>query len=453
MDTRLALHALGEQAQRRVSDLSRSLAAVHVQVVAHDASDAHARAVLFDRVEPALYELLHELRCQRARVLALACGPEPLAGSVPFQMLRAGASEVLAWDDSTGLCASIAARLQRWREVDAVVDSELVQRNAVGRSPSWCDCMRRVVEIAMFARGPLLLTGESGTGKELVARLVHALDPRPNKGELVVLDCTTVVRELAGSEFFGHERGAFTGAVQARDGAFALADRGTLFLDEVGELPPALQAQLLRVVQERTYKHVGGNTWHRTTFRLICATNRDLEVEISRGDFRADFFHRIAHTRCQLPPLRERGDDVLLLVEHFLREFCAQPRAPKLAPVVMRYLVDRAYNGNVRELRHLIGRICDRHVGAGALSVGDLPPEDLATLELTSSEEWPDSSVETMVSRALTMGIGLKELSRVTSDAAIRLALAAEGGNLQRAARLLKVTDRALQMRRAQGAA
>src|SRR5205085_578959 len=178
----------------------------------------------------------------------------------------------------------------------------------------------QVIEIALFSDGSVLLLGESGTGKELLARLVHTLDPRPDKGELVVLDCTTVVPELAGSEFFGHERGAFTGAAASRDGAFALADRGTLFLDEVGELPLALQAQLLRVVQERTYKRVGSNVWKQTNFRLICATHRDLRQDVAAGRFRGDFYHRIASRVCRIPALRERRDDILPLTEHFLRE-------------------------------------------------------------------------------------------------------------------------------------
>src|SRR5678816_1272096 len=139
-----------------------------------------------------------------------------------------------------------------------------------------------------------LIAGESGTGKELVARLIHALDRREPKGPFVVLDCTTVSPELAGSEFFGHERGAFTTAVTAREGAFAMADGGTLFLDEVGELPLTLQAELLRVIQERVYKRVGSNIWKQVNFRLICATNRNLLEEEARGAFRRDFYYRLA---------------------------------------------------------------------------------------------------------------------------------------------------------------
>lgn len=141
--------------------------------------------------------------------------------------------------------------------------------------------LRRIVEVACFTTSPLLLEGESGTGKELVARLFHHLDPREGKRDLIVVDCTTIVPTLSGSEFFGHERGAFTGAMSAREGAFAAADRGTLFLDEIGELPLTMQAELLRVIQEGTYKWVGADHWRKTSFRLVCATNRDLEAELA----------------------------------------------------------------------------------------------------------------------------------------------------------------------------
>ena len=135
-----------------------------------------------------------------------------------------------------------------------------------------------------------------------------------------MLDCSTLVPSLSGSEFFGHERGAFTGAVDARDGAFALAAGGTLFVDEIGELPPELQTQLLRAVQEHTYKRVGGNVWRQTDFRLVCATNRDLQADVAAGRFRQDLYYRIAGVCCHLPPLRDRLDDVPVLTEYFLRE-------------------------------------------------------------------------------------------------------------------------------------
>src|SRR6516162_7426096 len=174
--------------------------------------------------------------------------------------------------------------------------------------------------------------GESGTGKEMLAQLIKELDFTARTANLTVVDCTTIVPELSGSEFFGHERGAFTGAINARDGAFALANGGILFLDEIGELPLPLQAQLLRVIQERSYKRVGGSTWHRTEFRLVCATNRNLLEMVTRGEFRADLFHRIASFICKLPPLRERIEDIIPLAEHFFRQVDPNHKVPHLDP-------------------------------------------------------------------------------------------------------------------------
>jgi hypothetical protein len=194
-------------------------------------------------------------------------------------------------------------------------------------SPSVCDWLTGLT------RGGQDRVGESGTGKELVARLVHALDRRTVKKEFVVLDCSTLIPQLSGSEFFGHERGAFTGAITARDGAFALAHEGTLFLDEVGELPPDMQAQLLRVVQEGTFKRIGGNNWKRTEFRLICATNRDLEAEVAAGRFRTDLYYRIAGIRCRLPSPRERSTDIPVLIDPGGQRIL--PSAPARQPHVM----------------------------------------------------------------------------------------------------------------------
>ena len=233
------------------------------------------------------------------RVLAIAVTRAVLTVAPVWELLQAGASDVFAWDQFDDAAAVIASRLERWEEVDDLVNSSAVRENLVGQSPAWISVLRRVVELARFTSGSALIMGESGTGKEFVARLIHTLDSRPDKRELVITDCTTIAPELAGSEFFGHERGAFTSAVAARDGAFALADGGTLFLDEVGELPLRLQAELLRVVQERTYKRVGSNVWKSTSFRLVCATNRDLSGGTSPRQISPRFL--LSHRRMDMP--------------------------------------------------------------------------------------------------------------------------------------------------------
>jgi transcriptional regulator with GAF, ATPase, and Fis domain len=279
--------------------------------------------------------------------------------------------------------------------------------------------------------------------------LIHSLDRRADKRELVLVDCTTVVPTLSGSEFFGHEKGAFTGAIAARDGAFEVADNGTLFLDEVGELSPGLQAELLRVIQEGTYKRVGGNTWRRTRFRLVCATNRDLKVEETEGRFRRDFYYRIAAWTCRLPSLRERHEDILPLAQHFLRELLPDASNPGFDRSVEELLATHEYPGNVRQLRQLVAQLARRHVGEGPVTVGAVPPE-LRPRNSTCSC-WPDAQFSACIAQALAEGVHLKEIGAVARETAIAISLRNSGGNLQRAARALGVTDRALQLRRAAG--
>jgi transcriptional regulator with GAF, ATPase, and Fis domain len=442
--TRLLCDRSGEWGGRLQAELHLE----GVTLIADDSTDESSAALLvLDALTPEALELVAQAsQGGRVRVLAATTDRRALCDNGGWQLLRAGASDAFCWSELERPAAHVAARLERWSRVDEALETPLVRRQLVGRSPRWLACLRQVIEIGLFSDGSVLLLGDSGTGKELLARLVHTLDPRPDKGELVVLDCTTVVPELSGSEFFGHERGAFTGAASARDGAFALADRGTLFLDEVGELPLALQAQLLRVVQERTYKRVGSNVWKRTNFRLVCATHRDLRQDVAAGRFRGDFYHRIASRVCRIPALRERREDILPLAEHFLAELSGAA-APAFDPGVGQLLSARDYPGNVRELRQLMARIGDRHLGTELVTAGDLP-EDERPDHLEGTEP-VTPSFEDAVGRALERGIGLREISRFATDAAIRLAIEGERGNLQRAAKRLGVTDRALQLRRA----
>jgi transcriptional regulator with GAF, ATPase, and Fis domain len=380
------------------------------------------------------------------RVLAVATEGRGIEDRAAWALLEMGASDLVAWDQSPTVTAEIAARFERWSAVDRLVDSPIVQTNLVGNARAWRAVLRQIVEVAHFTDASVLILGESGTGKELIARLIHALDSRPRKGDLVVLDCTTVVPELAGSEFFGHERGAFTGASGPREGAFALADGGTLFLDEIGDLPAPLQAQLLRAVQERTYKPVGGNTWRSTRFRLVCATHHSLADDVTAGAFRADLYYRIGAVVCWVPPLRERPEDILLLFRHFVRQFSGRDELPDVAEPVRQMLLGRQYPGNVRELQQLARRTACRHVGTGPITTGDIPDDERPQPTGRDSSEM---SLELAIRRELARGAGLKAISRAAAAAAIRVALGEANGNLQLAARRLGVTDRALQMRRA----
>jgi transcriptional regulator with GAF, ATPase, and Fis domain len=288
---------------------------------------------------------------------------------------------------------------------------------------AWISVLRRIIELARFTDHSALIVGESGTGKEFVARLIHTLDSRPDKRDLVIVDCTTIAPELAGSEFFGHERGAYTSAIARRDGAFALADGGTLFLDEVGELPLVLQAELLRVVEEHTYKRVGGNTWKNTNFRLVCATNRDLAEEQVQGRFRRDFYHRIATCICRLPPLRERREDIPHLARHFLQKIYPGQDPPDLDDTVRDYVISRDYPGNVRELRKVITRIAQRHIGSGPITPGNIAEEDRPAATALAQKDWRDDMFQLAIRRALSLGVKLREISNGAAEIAMQIAL------------------------------
>lgn len=403
----------------------------------------------FYEINSGLCNFLEEVsRGGDARVLVIATSPAPPSKEDIWRVVQAGASDVFTWNHSTDSATDVAAQLQRWVEVDELVNSPLVQNHLVGQSQVWIAALRQIVEVARFTESSVLILGESGTGKELVARSIHTLDRRANKGEFVIVDCTTIVPELSGSEFFGHERGAFTGAIAAREGAFALANNGTLFLDEVGDLPLPLQAQLLRVVQEHKYKRVGGNAWQHSEFRLLCATNRDLFAEARRGRFRSDLYYRIANWVLRLPPLRERKEDILLFAKYFLHQFQSDHLPLDLDEVVLNYLLTRDYPGNVRDLKQLVSRISHRHVGCGPITVGNIPPDERPPDQLPM-HDWRSGEFEGAIRDALALGVGLKELSHAATETAIRIAVNEEGGNLQRAAHRLGVTDRALQIRRA----
>jgi transcriptional regulator with GAF, ATPase, and Fis domain len=426
-----------------------ALSQANVNTYACDTAAPKGPGVLFfDEVTPQLCEFLSEVsHLGLERVLAIALSRRALSNGDCWRLLERGASDVFAWEHSADPATEVAARFKRWEMVDSLVSSPVVRDNLIGHSPAWVRTLRQVIEVARFTNASVLITGESGTGKELIARLIHTLDSRQNKRDLVVLDGASIVPELSGSEFFGHERGAFTGAIAAREGAFALADGGTLFLDEVGELPMNLQAELLRVMQEHTYKRVGSNNWQRTDFRLVSATNRDLMAEETRGYFRRDFYYRIAGWVCHLPPMRERVEDILPLARHFLEKL-RPGEPPELDDAVREYLLSRDYPGNVRDLKQLVTRVFHHHVGPGPITAGDIPQDERPVPE-SKAMDWRDQSFYHAIRRALAQSIGLKEIGRAAEDAAERIAIEDEQGNLQRAAYRLGVTDRALQMRRA----
>ncbi|MFP6663001.1 MAG: sigma-54 dependent transcriptional regulator [Deltaproteobacteria bacterium] len=245
--------------------------------------------------------------------------------------------------------------------------------NQIGRSPA----MQRVFNVIRKVADSdltVLVRGPSGTGKELVANAIHLGSPRRNK-PLVKVNCAAFSRELVESELFGHEKGSFTGAVQAREGKFELADGGTLFLDEIGDMALETQAKILRALQEKEIQRVGGNATLKIDTRIIAATNQDLEAKVKDGSFREDLFYRLNVVPVVLPSLAEREGDLPLLIDHFLDKVAVRLARPKasFSPAAMRALVSAQWKGNVRELEHVIEQSVVLADGP-EIDVGELPP-------------------------------------------------------------------------------
>ncbi len=277
-------------------------------------------------------------------------------------------------------------------------------RDEIARKYTFCDIiggsepMHRLYDaIRRVAKGntTVLIRGESGTGKELVARAIVALSPRAEK-PFVSLNCAALPEDLIEAELFGHEKGAFTGAVASRPGHIELADGGTLFLDEIATLGLGLQTKLLRVLQDRAVQRIGSKTAKKIDFRLLCATNEDLEQMVETGKFREDLYYRIHVVPVSLPPLRERAGDIPLLIDHFLRVYCTANEIPlkRIDPEALAVLEDNPWPGNVRELENLVQRLV-LMTDAPVISLKDLPEKLL--IQSTSTHEAmliPDEGID-----------------------------------------------------------
>jgi DNA-binding NtrC family response regulator len=306
----------------------------------------------------------------------------------------------------------------------------------VGRTPAMMAIYERIQKVANSPT-TVLITGESGTGKELVARALHAESERRD-APFIEVNCGAIPEALFESELFGHERGAFTGAVTARPGRFELAHGGTLFLDEVGELPRDMQVKLLRVLQERRFDRVGGIRSTPVDVRLVAATNRDLLKMVREGRFREDLYYRLAVIPIHLPPLRERKDDIPLLVQHFLTRFAGRlkRRVDGLSADALAALAAWRWPGNIRELENLLER---------AVVLSDAPVLGLADLPGLDAAEPPPPPADADAE------LGLKEYVRAYTvqieRARIQRILSAESANVTRAARRLGISRKSLQLK------
>ncbi len=289
----------------------------------------------------------------------------------------------------------------------------------IGESPA----MKRVLELVRTVAetdSTVLIRGESGTGKELIARAIHGNSKR-RYFPIVTVNCGAFTETLLESELFGHERGAFTGAQYRRRGKIELADGGTLFLDEIGDIPPKMQVDLLRVIETKQFTRVGGNQLIHSDFRLICATNKDLEKEMREGRFREDLYYRINVFTIHLPPLRERREDIPLLARHFLRKYAASMNKPitEIEPEAMEILMSYHWPGNVRELENAIERAMV--VGKPpAIRAEDLPFQLVSTQpvgDMDSLEAVERSHIANVLDRTnwnITRAASILKIDRVT---------------------------------------
>ncbi|WP_374290449.1 sigma-54 interaction domain-containing protein [Desulfovibrio desulfuricans] len=253
---------------------------------------------------------------------------------------------------------------------------ELNTSGIIGQSTTLAEVFKVLGKVAP-TDSTVLVTGESGTGKELLVRALHANSRRADK-PFVPINCGAIPKELLESELFGHEKGAFTHAIRSRPGRFEMADGGTIFLDEIGEMELSLQVKILRVLQEKEIERVGGTGSKKVDVRIVAATNRDLEAEVAAGRFREDLYYRLNVIPLHLPPLRQRGNDVLLLARHFLNHFCVKKaRVPLgLDDTTRRILAAYAWPGNVRELENFMERLSIL-VDGDTVCMEDLPPKIL----------------------------------------------------------------------------
>jgi len=256
---------------------------------------------------------------------------------------------------------------------------ELDRYEGMGEIVTRSERMKGVMSLAMQVAPSgiaVLIEGESGTGKELLAHLIHQKSPR-QENAFIPVNCTALAENLLESELFGHVRGAFTGAVKDRQGRFEVADGGTVFLDEVGEIPPSVQVKLLRFLQSKEFERVGETATRRVDVRVLAATNRDLEAAVERGAFREDLFYRLNAVRLKIPPLRERAEDIPLLVQHFLKKFGS---ASEVSAEALLALQGYVWKGNVRELENVIERAVILARG-GQIELQHLPEEFQSTGE------------------------------------------------------------------------
>ncbi|HLE19291.1 MAG TPA: sigma 54-interacting transcriptional regulator, partial [Syntrophales bacterium] len=310
----------------------------------------------------------------------------------------------------------------------------LKEKYDFGKLIGYSDCMGKVfetIEKVSATDSTVIIYGESGTGKELVARAIHFNSDRLNR-PMIAVNCGAIPDELLESELFGHEKGAFTGAIRSRTGRFELAQGGTIFLDEIGDMNPALQVKVLRVIQERQFDRIGGVKTINVDVRIIAATNQNLEEAVAAKRFREDLFYRINVIPIHIPALRERGADIPILANHFLTKFnqLKKKKVEKITPAAMDIFMQYSWPGNVRELQNLIEMLVVMK-GGSEIDVEDIPPKMLKRQEMEKMRDVKIELPKGVVNFNEVVGNFEKEL--------LLKALEKSGGVKNRAAKLLNL--------------
>ncbi len=325
------------------------------------------------------------------------------------------------------------------RELKQVVAEKRSLKNLIGKSAVLAKTIERIEQVAP-TRATVLIEGESGTGKEVVAHTIHQLSGRP-AAKFVIVHCAALSAQLLESELFGHEKGSFTGAAQRRLGRFEQADGGTIFLDEIGEIDAATQVKLLRVLSERSIERVGSNTPIKVDVRLIAATNKNLRELVDRGEFREDLFFRLNVVKIDMPPLRERGEDIVLLASAFLREFAEENKRPikTLTDEAIELMRRYPWPGNVRELRTVIEH------GVVMCNAAQIGVEHLPDFMRQSPKSVAKSEGIATKGHQIVLASGIELNLHVLEQRAINEALTQAAGNRTLAAEMLGISRRTLQ--------
>lgn len=455
----------------------------HRAIICKIVSQAGARAIRMPRVQQAIsspkrciavvgmgteidgeeLRIIRELKAKGFGIIACGDGLESWSVKVRCLPLLAGAGQLLdkAVDDFTqclrrALEQALATETKNQQEV-AQIKSMLRDMGMVGQSFTMMRVFRRVVSFSRLSDLPVLITGETGTGKEGLARALHQLDQKRCSGPFVAVNCGAIVPSLAESEFFGHRRGAFTGAERSRKGLIRSAHNGVLFLDEIGELDAVLQAKLLRVLEDSRVLGVGEDSDVQVDIRVVAATSRDLEKMGRAGSFRTDLFHRLNVLSIKVPALHERADDLLVLTEHFLEKYRTLNATVSVIGIGAEFLEalrQLELPGNVRQLENIVRQAVGRRETNDPLGLRDLPVELLRQLsesvlppptarEIQSELERAEIAknvVELLEVNEWNLSRSLEACERLAMEVTMRRA----GGNQSKAARLLGITPRSV---------